>query len=142
MMTPLGLFLRSLSRWSAVFLGAGLVFANPSRPWSASRTATAQKSPAHAASDALTAALADADADVRRQAAGALGRLRSTTAVPALAGALRDPSRQVRIEALFALAAIRDPRALGAVAASLRDPDAMVRAHAACALRALRTPSR
>jgi hypothetical protein len=49
MMTPLGLFLRTLSRWSAVFLGAGLVVANPSLQWSESRTATAQKSPAQAA---------------------------------------------------------------------------------------------
>ena len=40
-MTPLAVFFRTLSRTSAIFLGAVAVFLNPPLDWGASRTATA-----------------------------------------------------------------------------------------------------
>ena len=84
-MSPLTVFLRTLFKSSAIFLGAGLIFLNPSLDGFAKRNAvTAQKSANEQAVDALTAALKDSDTGVRRQAAFALGQLRSTRALPAL----------------------------------------------------------
>ena len=64
---------------------------------------TAQKSPAEAAIDALIGALKDSDAGVRRQAAHALGQMRSARAVPALIDALKDAERRGPRQAMSAL---------------------------------------
>ena len=91
-MSPLAVFFRTLSRSSAICLGIGLVIVNPPFDWSPGRAmtsaarltgVTAQKSPNEAAIDGLIGALKDSDAGVRRQAALALGELRSPRSVPA-----------------------------------------------------------
>ena len=56
-----------------------------------------------AAVEPLIFALKDADADVRQQAAFALGQLRDPRAIDALTGALKDSSADVRQQAAFAL---------------------------------------
>src|SRR5262245_50346898 len=118
-MSPIAVSFRTLMKSSAIFLGAGVIFINPSLDWSASRAGaaagspartrlshtwtyfrlaatTAQQAPRDAAVDGLIAALKDADAGVRRQAAFALGELESSKAVPALIEALKDSDVEVR----------------------------------------------
>ena len=109
-MSPLTVFLKTLAKSSAIFLGVGLIFLNPSLEWSGSRAVTAQKSPAEAAVDALTAALKDSDAGVRKQATFALGQMKTSRAVPALIEALKDENADVRNAAAGALKSI-DPDA-------------------------------
>ena len=93
-MTPLTVFVRTLMKTSAIFIGATVVFLHPRLDWSASGGARAQRGPAdsigvtagqssaEAAIDGLVGALKDSDAGVRRQAAAALGQLGSPRAVP------------------------------------------------------------
>ena len=83
---------------------------------------------------ALTAALRDSDAEVRRAAANSLGQLEDKRAVPGLISALRDDDAQVRREAAWALGELGDKRALDGLATALKDPDAEVRHKAAWAL--------
>ena len=142
-MSPLTVFFRTLIKSSALFLGVGVVFLNPSLDWSARSAGghagvTAQKSPTEAAVDGLIAALSDSDAGVRRQAAYALGELRSGRAVEGLTRALKDEAVEVRASAISALGEIRDPRAAAAIAGALKDADPGVRARAASALSELR----
>jgi HEAT repeat protein len=51
----------------------------------------------------LVIALKDSNADVRQQAAFALGQLDDARAIDALTAALKDPSADVRQQAAFAL---------------------------------------
>ena len=90
-MTPLAVFVRTLMKTSAIFIGAAAVMLHPSLEWRSSSAptaaphnvglslaglgVTAQQAPAEAAIDALVGALKDADAGVRRQAAAALGEI-------------------------------------------------------------------
>src|ERR1044072_3229438 len=67
--------------------------------------ADAQTVPA-ATVTALADALKDSDADVRRQAAWAMGRIRCPKAVDALTAALKDSNTEVRRSAAQALAMI------------------------------------
>jgi FOG: HEAT repeat len=60
----------------------------------------------------LLAALKDASADVREQAAFGLGQLQDARAVEPLSGVLKDQSESVREQAAFALGQIRDKRAV------------------------------
>jgi HEAT repeat protein len=81
-MSPLAVFLRTLSRSSAIVLGIAFVVINPSLEWSTRgmRSATAQNSDVERAVDALVAALKDSDAGVRRQATVALGQMKNRRA--------------------------------------------------------------
>jgi HEAT repeat protein len=115
-MSPLTVFLRTLAKSTAIFLGAGAIFLNPSLELSGSRAVTAQKSPAEMAADMLISALKDTDAGVRRQAAHSLGQMRSSRAVPALMDAMKDENGDVRAQAMWALAEAGDRRATPVVA--------------------------
>jgi len=83
--------------------------------------------------------LAHAEADVRRNCAWQLGRLRQVVAIPALAAACADPDAGVRLrayEALAILAEHADARAYAALLDGLHDVDADARAMACASLRA------
>ena len=107
-MTPLTVFLRTLARSSAIFLGAGFIVMHPplDMPSPVGGSVTAQKSPAEAALDGLVAALKDPDAGVRREAARALGRLGDSRAAVSLTPLLRDTDASVRWYAARALSEI------------------------------------
>lgn len=118
-MTPLAVFVRTLMKTSALFIGATWIVLHPSLDWSASRNTavTAQQSPREAALAGLRLALADQDATVRSQAAVALARIRNAGAGSAFA----NPAAQSR--------SVKD------LTADLADADAAVRTRAACDLR-------
>lgn len=79
------------------------------------------------------AALADASASVREQAANAL-RFSTPEAVPALMAAVHDEAPRVRMEAVIALGSMRVHEAIDLVAdRQLNDPDEQVRFYAASA---------
>ena len=78
--------------------------------------------------------LKDSAADVRQQAAFALGQIRDRAAVEALVIALKDSVSDVREQVAFALGQIRDPRAIDGLTAALKDSSADVRQQAAFAL--------
>src|SRR4029450_11866850 len=83
---------------------------------------------------ALAEALKDSDADVRHQAAWALGRIRSEQSVDALIAALRDQDQEVRKQVIWAIGRIRSPKAVDALTAALKDSNTEVRRSAAQAL--------
>src|SRR5919112_4335429 len=115
-MTPLAVFVRTLMKTTAVFIGVTTVMLHPSLEWrGSSRNAAAQpgatritdglgvtagQAPSEAAIDALVSALKDTDAGVRRQAAAALGEIGSARAVPGLIDALKDTDSDVRRQAI------------------------------------------
>jgi HEAT repeat protein len=92
----------------------------------------------------LTDALDDADARVRREAAGALGRRRGESsdgrATSALLSALEDDEPTVRERAVVALGSLRDTTAVPDLLPLLRDRDPEIREQAATALGRLRDP--
>jgi HEAT repeat protein/beta-lactamase regulating signal transducer with metallopeptidase domain len=92
--------------------------------------------------DALETALDDADADVRRTAAEALGSLEDPRAVDALLEALRsDSDETVRKMAAWALGEIESPRAVAGLSQAVRsDRSTEVRAMAAWALGEIESP--
>ena len=98
-----------------------------------------QASPAVVA--ALTEALKDSDAEVRKSAMQALVRLRSTAVFEPLVAALKDSDAEVRQQAAFGLGQLRDPRASTALTGGLKDEDADVRQQCAFALGQLRDVS-
>ena len=63
----------------------------------------------------LISSLKDENADVREQAAFALGQIRDRGAVEALVIAIKDPIADVREQVAFALGQLRDPRAIDAL---------------------------
>jgi putative membrane-bound dehydrogenase-like protein len=65
-------------------------------------------------------------ADLRAQAARALGERRVPIAEEALAGLLKDPEPSVRIQAVIALGRIGDPKTIPALLPVLADPDEFV----------------
>src|SRR5262245_27207036 len=83
---------------------------------------------------ALVDALKDSDADVRKQAAWALGRIRSEQSVDGLMAAMRDADQDVRKQAIWALGRIQSPKAVDALTAALKDSNIEVRRSAAQAL--------
>mgnify|MGYP003424959210 CR=1 FL=1 len=87
-----------------------------------------------AASGHFYCSLKDENADVREQAAFALGQIRDRAAVEALVIAIKDPSPDVREQVAFALGQLRDPRAIDALTTALKDANADVRQKAAFAL--------
>ena len=71
------------------------------------RFAAARWLPGRAAVDALVATLKDIDADVREQAAWALGAIGDARALAGLTSALKDSASSVRRQAAWALGAIQ-----------------------------------
>ena len=85
--------------------------------------------------EAFMTALRDTDAEIREQAAHALGTIESDQAVAALSEALRnDASAGVRSQAAWALGMIESDQAVAALAAAVSDADASVRSQAVWAL--------
>jgi beta-lactamase regulating signal transducer with metallopeptidase domain len=87
---------------------------------------------------ALTEALKDGDAEVRKSAMGALARFRVPAAFDAFIAGLKDSDAEVRQQAAFALSQLRDTRATDALMGALKDSDGEVRQQAAFALSQLR----
>src|SRR5262245_18136183 len=115
-MSPAAVFLRTLLKSSAIFIGTAAIFLHPSLEW---RTAAqpeghagvavgAQQSGSEAAVDALIVALKDTDAGVRREAARALAELNSRRAAPALAATLKDADDDMRATIVSALGELGD----------------------------------
>lgn len=116
-MTPLAVFVRTLMKTSAIFIGATWIVLHPSLDWSSRTTSvTAQMDPREAALAGLRTALADQDPTVRRQAAVALARIHNAP----IGSALADPAQA---------------RSVKALTADLADLNATVRTRAACDLR-------
>src|SRR5262249_49183310 len=118
-MTPLAVFVRTLLKTTAIFIGATVVILHPSLEWTSARgpslSVTAGQSPREGAVDGLVALLKDSDAGVRRQAAAALGEIGNARAVTGLTEALKDSDADVRQHALSALGEIGDARAVSAI---------------------------
>ena len=83
---------------------------------------------------ALADALKDTDAEVRQQAAWALGRIRSEQSVDALIAALKDSDQDVRKQVIWALGRIQSAKAVDALTAALKDSNTEIRRSAAQAL--------
>ena len=90
---------------------------------------------------ALTAALKDADKDVRETALQALVQMRDPGIYEPLMQALSDPAADVRQQAAFGLGQLRDRRAVPALTKASKDADADVRQQAVFALGQLRDPA-
>src|SRR5262245_10380936 len=121
-MSPVTVFIKTLLKSSAIFVGATAIVLHPSLEWrtGVARGTTgvgvgAQQSGAEAAVDALIAALKDADAGVRRSAAHALAQLNSRRAVPALADAMKGADPEMRSTIVTTLGQLRDARAVPAL---------------------------
>jgi hypothetical protein len=99
-MTPVAVFVRTLLRTSAIFIGTTFVFLHPPLEWGAARTVTAVQSGREMAVDALIGVMNDSDAGVRRQVAASLGATVSPRALPALRVMLHDAEPAVRRAAL------------------------------------------
>jgi HEAT repeat protein/beta-lactamase regulating signal transducer with metallopeptidase domain len=97
-----------------------------------------QRTASPAVVQALTEALKDSDADVRKSALHALTRLHSPVAFDAFVTALKDQDPDVRQQAAFGLSQLRDDRATDALIGALKDENADVRQQAAFALSQLR----
>lgn len=91
--------------------------------------------------DAVRAALAHPQPEIRSAAALAVGRIGDPRERPALERALHDPVPAVRASATFALGLLDAPEALEALGSAAQDADASVRARAAAALGMLQAPS-
>lgn len=102
-------FVRTLLRTSAIFIGTTMVFLHPSLEWTSAPSVTAGPSPVEMALAGLTEALDDSDAGVRRQAAASLGTIGNPRALPALRRALDDAEPAVRRAALRAISKIERP---------------------------------
>lgn len=89
---------------------------------------------------ALTEALKDSDAEVRKSAMQALARFQTPASFNAFMTGLKDPDAEVREQAAFALSQLKDTRATDALVAALKDENDEVRQQAAFALSQLRDP--
>jgi HEAT repeat protein len=81
--------------------------------------------------DVLIQALGDQEAEVRRWAAWALGKIKDPRAVEHLIQALGDPNAEVRSWAALALGSIGDARAIEPLIQALRDLNGWMRSKAA-----------
>ncbi len=97
-----------------------------------------QNPPSPAVVQALTEALKDSDAEVRKSALHALSRFKTAGAFDAFMLALKDQDAEVREQAAFGLSQLRDHRATDALIGALKDENAEVREKAAFALSQLR----
>lgn len=96
-------FVKTLLKTSAIFIGTTIVFLHPPLDWTPGRAVSAVPSPAEMALSALIGALDDSDAAVRRQAAASLGTIGNPRAIPALRNKLDDGEPAVRRAALRAI---------------------------------------
>lgn len=96
--------------------------------------------PSPRAHQAIEAALADPDVDVRTEAAEACGRLRLVNAIPELSEWLLDPLGETRAAAARALGAMNDAASLPALIRTLGDTTVEVRIAAIEALASLGAP--
>jgi HEAT repeat protein/beta-lactamase regulating signal transducer with metallopeptidase domain len=90
---------------------------------------------------ALTGALSDSDAEVRKEVVFALGQMRASGSARAIAAALQDQDAEVRQQAAFALGQLRSDQSVNALIGALEDKDAEVRQQAVFALGQIRSPS-
>ena len=102
-MTPLAVFIRTLLRTSAIFIGTTMVFLHPPNEWTSGRTVSAGPSGREMAVDALISVMNDSDAGVRRQVAASLGTSANPRALPALRMMLHDAEPAVRRAALWSI---------------------------------------
>jgi hypothetical protein len=102
-MTPLAVFIRTLLRTSAIFIGTTMVFLHPPSEWAGGRTVSAVPAGREMAVDALIAVMNDSDAGVRRQVAASLGTSANPRALPALRMMLHDAEPAVRRAALSSI---------------------------------------
>ena len=102
-MTPLAVFIRTLLRTSAIFIGTTMVFLHPPNEWTGARTVSAGPSGREMAVDALISVMNDSDAGVRRQVAASLGTSANARALPALRMMLHDAEPAVRRAALASI---------------------------------------
>ena len=109
-MTATDVFIRTLLKSSAIFLGTTLVFLHPPMDITRSPAVVAQKSPRAAAVDGLIHALGDDDVRVRRAAVASLARMNEPRAIPALIAALDDQDPVVRHRAAQAVARLQRGR--------------------------------
>jgi len=114
-MNSAAVFVRTLLRTSAIFIGTTVVFLHPPSDWSAAttaagghpaRTVQAGEAPAENAVTKLIEAIADPVVEVRRQVAASLGTIGNPRALPALRRALNDDEPAVRRAALRAISKI------------------------------------
>src|SRR3982750_4049140 len=135
-MSPVTVFVRTLLKTSALFIGFTTVMLHPSLEMTSGSQVkvTAGQSPQEGAVDGLVGALKDSDAGVRRQAAAALGEIGNARAVSGLIEALKDAGAGGPSHALSALAEIGDRRAVTPIASLLKDSSPPIRSHAAAAL--------
>ena len=119
-MSPLTVFLRTLLKSSAVFIGTAAIFLHPQLEFRAASTQVgARQAPREEAVDELIKALKDPDAGVRRQVARTLAQMHNTRAVPALAAALKDADPDMRAIIASALGELGDARAVPALREAL-----------------------
>lgn len=112
-MSVMAVFVRTLLKASAIFLGATIAIVQPSLDRSTSRTSvTAHKSPRSAALDGLRAALTDDDAGVRRAAARALSAIDPASPTPDQPPPIADLTKEL---------AAADPAARARAACALRE---------------------
>ena len=123
-------------------IGDALDGMGPIRSTNVTKTPDGKTQVAQGTIDALTTAMKDADVEVRRTAAQALGSLEDPRAVDALLAALRDDAdADVRKMAAWALGEIESPRAVAGLSQAARsDRSAEVRAMSAWALGEIESP--
>src|SRR4051812_39227572 len=144
-MSPFAVFVRTLLKSSAIFVGAAAIFLHPELQFrSVSATGMvvgARQAPREEMVDALIAALKDSDAGVRRQVARTLAQINNPRAVPALAAAMKDSDADLRAIIASALGELGDARAVPILRDALKDEVVSVRVRAASALGELRDTS-
>ena len=137
-MSPIAVFVRTLLKSSAMFMGVTTIFLHPQLEWRATTqqqsTVGARQSPREARVDALIEALKDPDAGVRRTVVRALASMHSARAVPALISAMKDADADTRALLIGALGELGDDRAIDTLMQALKDEDASVRRSAAAAI--------
>ena len=135
-MTPVAVFVRTLLKSTAIFIGTAAIFLHPQLEFRASSNTNvgAGQAPREAMVDALVVALKDSDAGVRRQAARTLAQIGNPRAVPALSAAMKDAEPDMRAIIASALGELGDAAAVPALRDALKDENVAVRVRAASAL--------
>ncbi len=123
---------RALGRQSEAASALQAVLADARQPSRARRHALWAL---HESGTVPLAALADADAGLRAQAARSFGLRPSPAALAPLRGLLRDPEGSVRLQAVTALGRAGDPEAVAPLIELLNDPEAFLVSAAVSALR-------
>src|SRR5918993_221991 len=117
-MSPVTVFIRTLLKSSAIFIGVTAIFLHPQlewRPASMQSVVGAGRAPKEEMVDKLIEALKDEDAGVRRQVARTLAQINNPRAVPALMAAMKDADADIRAIITSALGELGDTRALPAL---------------------------